>query len=137
MDPALLDTDLLNEVLKQKNLNVVQHAARYLAQYGQFAISSITWYEIIRGLKEKKATSQLFRFDVFCQNSLLLPVTAEILERTAELWVLGRSLGMAPNDADLIIAATALHHKRILVTGNTSHFAWIPGLRLENWRNSF
>ena len=40
-----------------------------------------------------------------------------------------------PNaDADLIIAATAMEHGRVLVTGNTPHFAWISGLRLEDWR---
>lgn len=135
MDATLLDTDMLNEVLKQKNVNVIRHAAAYLAQQGQFAISSITWYEILRGLKEKNATSQLVRFEAFCQNTIILPVLDEILERAAELWVSGRSQGMAPNDADLIIAATALHHHRILVTGNTVHFEWIQALKLENWRS--
>jgi tRNA(fMet)-specific endonuclease VapC len=134
MDAALLDTDMLNEVLKQKNVNVIRHAAAYLTQQGQFAISSITWYEILRGLKEKNATSQLVRFEAFCRNTQILPVLDEILEQTADLWVSGRSQGMAPNDADLIIAATALHHNRILVTGNTAHFGWIQALKLENWR---
>jgi len=135
MDAALLDTDTLNEVLKQKNPNVLRHAADYLAQQGQFAISSITRYELLRGLKEKNATSQLARFQVFCQNTLLLPVLDEILERAADLWVTGRRQGLAPKDADVLIAATALHHGRTLVTGNTMHFAWVPGLQLDNWRD--
>jgi hypothetical protein len=42
MPLSLLDTDILNEVLKQKNAIVVGHAAAYLAQHGQFAISSIS-----------------------------------------------------------------------------------------------
>ncbi len=136
MTPTLLDTDLLNEVLKQKNANVIQHAATYLTQHGQFSISSITRYEILRGLKEKKATSQQNRFEAFCRNTEILPVLNEILDRTADLWEIGRQQGMQPKDADLIIAATALHHGRTLVTGNTAHFSWIPGLKLENWRNS-
>ena len=37
MDSALLDTDILNEVLKQKNSQVVRHASAYLQDYGQFA----------------------------------------------------------------------------------------------------
>lgn len=36
-------------------------------------------------------------------------------------------------NADLLIAATALEHGMTLVTGNTKHFARIPGLQLENW----
>jgi predicted nucleic acid-binding protein len=38
-------------------------------------------------------------------------------------------------DADVMIAATALYHGRTLVTGNTVHFAWVPGLKILNWRN--
>ncbi len=134
MDPTLLDTDILNEVLKQKNASVVGHAAAYLSQHGQFVVSSITWYEVLRGLKEKNATAQLAKFQVFCQHALLLPVTDDVLERASDLWVLGRQQGLAPKDADLFIAATALHHGRELVTGNTAHFAWIPGLALADWR---
>jgi hypothetical protein len=37
-------------------------------------------------------------------------------------------------DADVLIAATALEHGRVLVTGNTAHFSWIPGLAIEDWR---
>jgi len=39
-------------------------------------------------------------------------------------------------DADLIIAATALETGRVLVTGNTAHYSWIPGLTLDDRRNS-
>jgi len=90
MDAALLDTDTLNEVLKRKNANVVQHAADYLAQHGQFAISSITRYELLRGLKEKNAASQLARFQSFCQNTTILPVIDDILEEAVDLWFCGR-----------------------------------------------
>ncbi len=122
MDPCLLDTDTLNEVLKQKNASVVCHAADYLSQHGRFAISSISRYEVLRGLKEKNAAAQLARFYTFCGNTLILPVTDEILDAAADLWVTGRKQGLAPKDADLVIAATALHHGRTLVTGNTAHF---------------
>jgi tRNA(fMet)-specific endonuclease VapC len=135
MDAAMLDTDTLNEVLKRKNSNVVWHAADYLAQHGQFAISSITRYELARGLKEKNAASQLARFQAFCRNTAILPVIDEILDRAADLWVAGRNQALAPKDADVIIAATALHHGRVLVTGNTVHFAWVPGLTIDNWRD--
>jgi tRNA(fMet)-specific endonuclease VapC len=134
MPASLLDTDILNEVLKQKNANVVRHAADYLAQHAQFAISSISWYEVLRGLAYKNAQVQLAQFQAFCQTTLLLPVTNDVLQRAADLWVTGRRSGMAPKDADLIIAATALLYGRTLVTGNTSHFAWIAGLTIEDWR---
>ena len=134
MDAALLDTDMLNEVLKQKNANVVQLASNYLKRHGQFTISSMTRYELLRGLKEKAATAQLARFDNFCQNTLVLPITDTILERAADLWVAARKIGQAGRDADLIIAATAFEHSLVLVTGNTKDYSWISGLRLNDWR---
>ena len=134
MDAALLDTDMLNEVLKQKNANVVQHASSYLKQHGQFAISSMTRYELLRGLKEKAATAQLARFDTFCLNTLILPIADAILDRAADLWVEARKIGQAGRDADLIIAATALEQSLVLVTGNTKDYSWIAGLRLNDWR---
>lgn len=136
MNASLLDTDTLNEILKQKNANVIRHAADYLAQHGQFAMSSISRYEALRGLKEKSATVQIVRFHAFCANTLLLPVTDRILDAATDLWTMGRNSGFTPKDADLFIAATALDHGRTLVTGNTPHFAWISGLALENWRDS-
>jgi len=30
--------------------------------------------------------------------------------------------------------ATAIETGRVLVTGNTPHFSWISGLRIEDWR---
>lgn len=134
MPPSLLDTDILSEVFKQKNAAVVAKATAYLRQHGQFAISSITRYEVVRGLKAKKAVAQLQRFLAFCGHSLVLPASDDVLDRAADLWVLGRQGGHPHRDADLIIAATALHHGRALVTGNTQHFSWIPGLRVENWK---
>lgn len=134
MDAALLDTDTLNEVIKQRNPLVVQKCTDYLQQHLQFAISAMTRYEVLRGLKEKQATKQLAQFEDFCRQSLIVPISDAILDQTAELWVQARRGGHPGKDADLIIAATALETRRVLVTGNVSHFAWIPQLRIENWR---
>ncbi len=134
MTLCLLDTDTLSEILKQKHPLTVQRASAYLQQHQQFAFSSITRYEVVRGLKDKGAVRQLQQFATFCQHSLILAITDAILDRTADLWVASYQAGLPRNDADLIIAATALAHGRVLVTGNTTHFSWIPGLVVEDWR---
>ena len=54
MDASLLDTDILNEVLKQRNANVVRHAAEYLAAYGKFSISGITRYDCSADLRKRR-----------------------------------------------------------------------------------
>src|SRR5205823_5469100 len=95
---------------------------------------AITRYEVSRGLKDKKAARQLQNFTTFCQHSLVLAITEDILDVAADLWVSARAQGLPNRDADLIIAATALVHGLKLVTGNTAHFSWIHGLTLEDWR---
>lgn len=136
MQIALLDTDMLSEVLKQRNPQVVTKAAAYLRSHGCFAFSAFTRFEISRGFKERGATNQLTRFREFCLHSLIIPVTDSVLERAEDLWAIARHGGMPCGDADLIIAATALETGRILVTGNTAHYAGISGLTLGGWRNS-
>ena len=134
MDAALLDTDILSEVLKQRNRQVVRAASEYLQLHRQFAFSAFTRFEIIRGYMDKGATTQRTRFGIFCGHSLVLPVSEAVLDRAAELWTLARQSGYPHADADLIIAATALEAGRVLVTGNTPHFAWVPGLAIKDWR---
>ena len=94
----------------------------------------MTRYEVLRGYSQQAATSQLARFAGFCQRSLILPITDAILDRAADLWAFARSNGHPHNDADLLIAATAIEAGRELVTGNSAHFAWIPGLTVVDWR---
>jgi len=134
MNPAVLDTDTLSEVLKRRNPIVLAHARTYLGQFGQFAFSAVTRYEVRRGYLSRRAAARLQRFEVFCRQSVVYPITDDVFDRAALLWADARAGGRPDNDADLIIAATALLQGRTLVTGNTAHFAWIAGLALEDWR---
>jgi predicted nucleic acid-binding protein len=131
MDEALVDTDVLSELLKGKNDKVLDHATQYLAQHGQLAI---TLYEVTRGFRAAQASRQLDNFLKLASNSDVLRVSTAVLDRAATLWAGAYAAGHSRNDADLIIAATALESGRILVTGNASHFNWIAGLRVEDWK---
>ncbi len=42
--------------------------------------------------------------------------------------------GLRVDQFDLLIGATALHHKMTLVTSNVKHFERIEGLTIENWK---
>jgi predicted nucleic acid-binding protein len=134
MDEAILDTDMLSEVLKAKDPRVLAKAQQYLNQYGRLAFSAITFYEVVRGMVATRATKQLANFLRTVGNSDVLPVSLPILIRAADLWAAAGTGGHPRDDADLIIAATALEAARVLVTGNTTHFNWIPGLQIEDWR---
>ena len=134
MDPSLLDTDILTEVFKLRNQSVAAKAAAYLQQHGQFAISSMTRFEVVRGLRHKRASKLLIRFESICALMLIIPISEDVLDKAADLWVEARDGGHPQRDADLIIAASAIIHSRALVSGNTAHFQWVSGLSLDNWR---
>ncbi len=42
--------------------------------------------------------------------------------------------GLRVDQFDLLIGATAIHHKMTLVTSNLKHFERIQGLEIENWK---
>jgi len=134
MDESLLDTDILSEIIKLRDIHVRARAAAYARQHGSLAFSAITRYEITRGYLSQQATAQLARFEVFCQRALVFALTDSIFDRAAHLWATAHRGGHPRNDVDLLIAATAIEHSRVLVTGNSAHFAWISGLRLDDWR---
>jgi tRNA(fMet)-specific endonuclease VapC len=134
MEAAVLDTDMLSEILKGRDANVVAKARQYHAEHGQFVFSAMTYYEVLRGIQLRKATRQIARFPQFASAAGVVPISIPILERASDLWAMAVNGGHPNGDADLIIAATSLEVGRVLVTGNTAHFAWIPGLKLEDWR---
>jgi len=136
MFPVLLDTDILSEILKQRDDNVLQTARTYLNECCQFSFSVLARYEILRGLRAKGATRQELAFDTLCQFSRVLPLTEPIAACAASIYADLQLRGELIGDADILIAATALEHRLAIATGNTSHFERIPGLRVINWRES-
>ena len=138
MDKSLLDTDMLSEVLKAKNARVIERAAAYKAAFDQITLSTVTVMEVVKGLHKVQRTDALQRFLDGLKTSEVLvfdQACAEIAGRIyGDLECAGQPLGRA----DPMIAATALRHDLVLVTGNTDHYQRIQtlgySLRLDNWR---
>ena len=134
MDPALIDTDTLSEVMKGRDPQVREKARQYLATHRCFSFSIITRYEILRGLKVKRAIQQIAAFEARCGQSNVLPLTDEIIDLAAGLYADLYRRGQLISDADILVAATGLIHRLPVVTENPAHFNRIPGLRVESWR---
>lgn len=64
-------------------------------------------------------------FEGFFRAAEILPLTDSVVQEAIRLRQ-QRKMGLG----DSIIAATALHHRRTLVTRNSHHFRWIPDLSL-------
>lgn len=135
MEPSLLDTNTLSEIMKGVNRGVQDNARRYLSTFGHFTFSLITRYEILRDLKARRATRQVERFEQRCQRSVVLPLTDDIILEAADLYALLYQQGQLISDADILIAATAMQHNLVMVTENVNHFRRFPGLTIESWRS--
>lgn len=103
------------------------------------AISITTVHEYLRGIfhlyskdeellqeKLKRAEAELARFKP-------LPYTYEIAKTAAEIDAKLMKKGTPLSFPDIVIAATALHHKLSLVTRNVKHYEKIPDLKVETY----
>ncbi len=116
MSDSLLDTSILIRYLRKTPgyLDLMHQ----LDLTGELYISAMTRLEIVRGMREHECGET---FDLL--DSLeTIPMTTEIADLAGELIRSWCERGATFGDADAIIAATAIHHKRALVTTNARHF---------------
>ncbi|MCH8044298.1 MAG: type II toxin-antitoxin system VapC family toxin [Planctomycetes bacterium] len=133
MEPkTLLDTDVLSGLMR-KTPAALNRARSYLTDHEQLTISLVTRFEILRGLKAKRATAQLAAFDSFCTNNEVLPISDRTIVRAADIYADLHFRGQLISDADILIAATALENGLVMATNNLSDFGRIASLRIDNW----
>jgi tRNA(fMet)-specific endonuclease VapC len=133
-DFSLLDTDTISEIMRGRDSNIVQKAREYLRTHGQFRISIITRYEILRGLKAKQASRQITLFEERCRKSILYPLIDDIIVKASDIYAYLYKQGLLISDADILIASTALVNNLTLITGNLEHFNRIPNLISQSWK---
>jgi len=138
MPEVLVDTDILSDVLKARDRTVTARESAHVAEFGRYAVSTITVMEIIKGLHKAQRDDRIAAFlsRLAAMDVLTLDVeSAELAGRiSGDLESAGQPIGFA----DPIIAAIAIHSHRTLVTANTAHYVRIAQLgyplRLDNWR---
>jgi tRNA(fMet)-specific endonuclease VapC len=129
---ALLDTDTLSALMRKRPAAVAK-AQAHIVEHRFFTLSVITRYEILRGLRAKKAAKQAAAFDRFCERSTVLPLTEEAVSLAADIYADLRARGLPIGDADILIVATAMAHGLVLITNNEAHFRRISALPVDNW----
>ena len=134
MNKALLDTDILSELLKGINPIVGSNASAYRQAFGHLTLSAITVMEIVSGLQRVRRPHRIQKFMNDISSEEVLPFDKDTGKIAGDLERAGQAIGTA----DPMIAAVALQHGLELVTGNTAHFQRIQQLgyplTLVNWR---
>jgi predicted nucleic acid-binding protein len=123
---VLVDTDVLIW-----HLRGYPQATQCLDRLAQLNLSAMSYLELLQGMRNKEELAAVQKMFAL-RRANVLPLTPAITQRATELMsTLTLSHGLQAGDA--LIASTALEHQLPLFTGNTKHFAPIPGLDLQKF----
>jgi len=132
-----LDTDIRTKLLKKHpgNQPVVNRFREEIRRNSLFVICPVVYYEIRRELVFRGAAKQLAAFEQLAELMAWKEFNESIWDRACRLWSALRARGRSHNDADVLIAAHALHYGAMMVSANVDHFQE-TGAQVENWNRS-
>ena len=133
MTEAIIDTDILSFYFKGDE-RVVVRFGEYLKEFDQVNISMVTYYEIIAGLKFKKAERQLQDFEGFTHDNNIINISEESAKISGVIYADLRQRGITIGASDILIAGIAIENGLTLITNNEKHYEAIQGLNIENWK---
>jgi len=129
----ILDTNVISAVRRPDRAPRVEAWLRGKAEQDLF-LSVVTLGEIERGIRQQDARDPVFARDLraWLDRTMLLFSDRLLAFEAEDARIWGRlSSEIGHAGADLMIAATALHHGAVVVTGNVSDFA-PTGAAIEN-----
>jgi len=128
----LFDTDAISELLRPRPLRQYVQWLSQLPRDEQFT-SAVVIGELYKGAFRSHARER----HLANIEQLILPAVTVLPYDVATARIYGKirahleTAGKVLADADLQIAATAIHHQLVLVSGNLRHFERVPSLRLN------
>jgi tRNA(fMet)-specific endonuclease VapC len=130
---SLVDTDILSFYFKGDS-KVVEKFNDYLKEFDVINISIITYYEILGGLRFKKAEKQIKEFEEFVNNNTIIHISEESAKISGDIYADLRQKGITIGTSDILIAGIAIENELTLITNNEKHYDSIRGLKIENWK---
>lgn len=132
MKECLIDTNIISAFMRG-NYQVIQKVKNYLKFHSMLTISVISYYEITRGIKALSSAKKINMFKNFIGSCTIEVIDPSIAEKAADIYHDLKSDGQLIEDADILIAATAMVRGLCLVSDNSRHFNRISDLELDNW----
>ncbi len=123
---TLVDTDVLIWYLRGN-----KKAARELDHLNDFSMSTVSYIELVQGMRSKKELDTL-RSTITEWGSDIVPIN-EMISTKAILYVEEHFHSHNLRLADALIAATASLKGMALLTGNIKHYKVIKGLTLQQF----
>ena len=127
-----LDTNVVAAHIK-KNPLVMQRVRDAEASGRPVMLNAVSYYETKRGLLFAGAQTQMTAFEQLWRVQGIVMIDQAALDKAANIYADLRVAGQLIEDADILMAATALVNDLALATNNTAHFSRVTGLQIEDW----
>ena len=124
---VLIDTDVLIWLFRGK-----PSAGRAIDKADSIVLSSITYMELVQGVRNKEEFN-LLRKTIHNYQWEILPLSENISHR-ATVYIENYALSHGLQLADALIAASAVESGLSLLTANTKHYKIIPEIELKSYR---
>ena len=130
MAQYILGTDISSYLIRGDHETVTK---KFSELYDSCAISSITAAELQYGARKRNNKQLTQKVKAFCDLVEIIPWDEDAAKAYAKLRVELETSGTPIGNMDMLIAASALARKAVLVTNNTEHFSRVKDLKLDNW----
>jgi tRNA(fMet)-specific endonuclease VapC len=128
----LLDTNTCIAAMRG-NFQVVQRMAALTPT--DCVVSTITAYELYTGVEKcARPAQERSKVEQFLSTVCNSPFNDAAAAQAARIRGVLESQGQMIGPYDILLAGQALAAQLVVVTNNTSEFARVPGLSLENWQ---
>ena len=100
----------------------------------EISIPAIVYYELLFGIfKSSRQKEKIQQLRLLIDATNLIPFAEKEADAAAKIRVDLEKRGVPIGPLDVLIAATALAHRAILVTHNLKEFKRIDSLEIEDW----
>ena len=111
---------------------------RVLSQHAQatelMAVPGMVLGELYYGIEKSQSRAEnLLQTERFLGTVSVIHADDAVMKKFGDLKAVLEKAGNRVDDADIIIAATAICNDATLATGNVKHFSRFEGLKLQNW----
>ena len=130
MAQYILDTDISSYLIRGDHETVTK---KFSELYDSCAISSITAAELQYGARKRNNKQLTQKVKAFCDLVEIIPWDEDAAKAYSKLRVELETSGTPIGNMDMLIAASSLARKAVLVTNNTEHFSRVKDLKLGNW----
>lgn len=127
-----LDTSFVVNYFR-KGGDWISAIAKFKNDHDLIAISVISYGELLHGaLRARNPAKEKEKLREFITNFevSIFPLSASTAEIFSELKVGLEKSGQVVDNFDLLIGATAIENKAVMVTDNLRHFSRFPGLKI-------